>query len=55
MLVGVWKDSPIVRLGPDQGDEALQDAHVSEFTKTVRGTMKGWVVVRLEGSRATTS
>src|SRR5918999_549206 len=26
MLVGVWKDSLIVRLGPDVGDEALEYA-----------------------------
>jgi TfoX/Sxy family transcriptional regulator of competence genes len=24
MLVGVWKDSLIVRLGPDEGPEALE-------------------------------
>ena len=25
MLVGVWKDSLIARLGPDEGDEALKE------------------------------
>jgi TfoX/Sxy family transcriptional regulator of competence genes len=49
LLVSVRKDSLLVRLGPEQGDEALQEAHVSEFTITGRGTMKGWVVVSLEG------
>ena len=29
LLVGVRKDSLLVRLGPDEGDEALQEAHVS--------------------------
>jgi hypothetical protein len=49
MLVGVRKDSLLVRLGPDQSDEALKEAHVSEFQIRGRGTMKGWVVVGLEG------
>ena len=49
LLVGVRKDSLLVRLGPEQGDEALQEAHVSEFKITGRGSMKGWVVVSLEG------
>ena len=49
MLVGVWKDSPLVRLGPEQSDEALKEAHVSEFQITGRGTMKGWVLFAPEG------
>src|SRR5258708_32705488 len=49
LLVGVRKDSLLVRLGPEQSDEALKEAHVSEFKITGRGTMKGWVVVGLEG------
>ena len=49
LLVGVRKDSLLVRLGPEQGDEALKEAHVSEFEIKGRGTMKGWVVVSLEG------
>ena len=49
LLVAVRKDSLLVRLGPEQSDEALQEAHVSEFKITGRGTMKGWVVVGLEG------
>jgi TfoX/Sxy family transcriptional regulator of competence genes len=49
MLVGVRKDSLLVRLGPEQSDEALQEAQVSEFKIRGRGTMKGWVVVSLEG------
>ena len=47
--MGVRKDSLLVRVGPEQSDEALQEAHVSEFKITGRGTMKGWVVVALEG------
>ena len=49
LLVGVRKDSLLVRLGPEQSDEALTEAHVSAFEIKGRGTMKGWVVVSLEG------
>src|ERR1700730_2134751 len=48
MLVGVWKDSLIVRLGPDVGEEALLEPHVREFDITGRA-MKGWVPVKPEG------
>jgi hypothetical protein len=48
LLVGVWKDSLIVRLGDDQGEEALKEPHVSEFNITGR-SMKGWVLVAPEG------
>jgi hypothetical protein len=44
LLVGVWKDSLIVRLGGEQGEEALKEPHVSEFNITGRA-MKGWVLV----------
>src|SRR5438874_7319667 len=48
MLVGVWKNSLIVRLGPEKGDEALMEPHVKEFDITGR-PMKGWVLVEPEG------
>jgi TfoX/Sxy family transcriptional regulator of competence genes len=48
MLVGVWKDSLIVRLGPEEGDLALKEAHVSEFNITGK-PMKGWVLIAPEG------
>jgi hypothetical protein len=48
LLVGVWKDSLIVRLGKDQGEEALREPHVKEFDITGRA-MKGWVLVAPEG------
>jgi TfoX/Sxy family transcriptional regulator of competence genes len=51
MLVGVWKDSLIVRLGPEEGDEALKEPHVKEFDITGRA-MKGWVLVAPEGVEA---
>ena len=44
MLVGVWKDSLIARLGPAQAEEALLEPHVKEFDITGR-PMKGWVLV----------
>src|SRR5436305_3027728 len=48
MLVGVWKDSLIVRLGSEEGDEAVKEPHVKEFDITGRA-MKGWVLVEPEG------
>ena len=48
LLVGVWKDSLCVRLGPDQGEAALRESHVREFDITGR-PMKGWVLVASEG------
>ena len=48
MLVGVGKDSLIVRLGPDEGEAALREPHVKEFDITGRA-MKGWVLVGPEG------
>src|SRR2546426_6404780 len=48
MLVGVWKDSLIVRLGPEESEGALREPHVKEFDITGR-PMKGWVLVAPEG------
>jgi TfoX/Sxy family transcriptional regulator of competence genes len=48
MLVGVWKESLIVRLDREGYDDALREAHVSEFAITGR-PMKGWVLVEPEG------
>jgi TfoX/Sxy family transcriptional regulator of competence genes len=48
MLVGVWKDSLIVRLGAEEGEEALKEPHVREFDITGRA-MKGWVLVAAKG------
>jgi TfoX/Sxy family transcriptional regulator of competence genes len=47
LLVGVWKDSLIVRLGLEEGSEALKEPHVKEFDITGRA-MKGWVLVEPE-------
>src|SRR5438477_12247354 len=48
MLVGVWKDSLIVRLGDEQGKEALLEPHVRPFDITGKA-MKGWAMVKPEG------
>ena len=48
LLVGVWKESLIVRLGSDNYDDALLEPHVREFDITGR-PMKGWVLVGPEG------
>jgi TfoX/Sxy family transcriptional regulator of competence genes len=48
LLVGVWKNSLIARLGPEEGEEALKEPHVKEFDITGR-SMKGWVLVEPSG------
>ena len=48
MLVGVWRNSLIVRVGPDSYEDALLEPHVKEFDITGR-PMKGWVLVEPEG------
>jgi TfoX/Sxy family transcriptional regulator of competence genes len=48
LLVGVWKDSLCVRLGPEQAEEALPEPHVKNFDITGR-PMKGWVLIEPEG------
>ena len=37
LFVGVWNASLIVRLGPEEGDEALKEPHVKEFDITGPG------------------
>ena len=48
MLVGVWESSLIVRLGPENGVDALKQPHVKQFDVTGR-PLKGWVMVEPEG------
>ncbi|MFN0050795.1 MAG: TfoX/Sxy family protein [Planctomycetales bacterium] len=48
MLVGVWKNSLIVRLDPREYDDALQEQSVRNFDITGR-PMKGWVLVEPAG------
>lgn len=48
MLVAVWKDSLIARVGPERYEDALQERFVGEFNITGR-PMKGWVMIEPEG------
>ena len=48
MLVGVWKNSLIARVGPDGYEDALLEPHVKEFDITGK-PMKGWIMVEPEG------
>jgi TfoX/Sxy family transcriptional regulator of competence genes len=48
MCVGVWKNSLIARVGPEQYEEALREPFVGEFDITGRA-MTGWVLVADEG------
>jgi hypothetical protein len=48
LLVGVWKTSLIVRVGPEIYDAMLAESHVCEFDITGK-PMKGWVMVDADG------
>lgn len=48
MLVAVWNDSLIARLGVDQAEIALTELDVREMDLTGR-PMKGWVIVEPDG------
>jgi TfoX/Sxy family transcriptional regulator of competence genes len=48
LLVGIWHDSLIARLGAEQAALALNEPHVREFDITGRA-MKGWVMIEPEG------
>ena len=48
VLVGVWKQSLIARVGPDEYEDALLEANTKDFDITGK-PMKGWVAVGPEG------
>lgn len=48
MACGVHKDYLIVRVGPAQYEDALNQPHTREFDMTGR-PMKGWIMVAAEG------
>ncbi len=48
MLVGVWQNSLIARLGLDEAQRALVQAHVRPFDITGRA-MRGWIMVDPDG------
>jgi TfoX/Sxy family transcriptional regulator of competence genes len=47
LLVGVWKHSLCVRVGPEQAERALLEPHVNVFDIVSR-PMKGWLLVEPE-------
>lgn len=48
LLVGVWKEALVVRLGPEEGPAALKEPHVRPFDITKK-PMKNWCLVEPEG------
>ena len=48
LLIGVWQDSLIVRLGIEDGAKALTEPHVRPFDLTGKA-MKGWAMVDSPG------
>ena len=48
MLVGVWQQSLIVRLGPEHARQAFKKDYVREFDVTGQ-PMKGWIMVEPDG------
>jgi TfoX/Sxy family transcriptional regulator of competence genes len=48
MSCGVFKDTMIVRLPPEESDAALAEPHTGVFDFTGR-PMKGWIVVQPKG------
>lgn len=48
MLCGVWKDSLIVRLDPDEYEAAIKKPYARKFDITGK-PMKGWLLVDSDG------
>ena len=48
MLVGIWQDALIARLGAENAEPALRREFVREFDVTGR-PMKGWVLIESDG------
>jgi len=48
MCVGVWKNSLVARIGPEQGELALKQKHITEFNMTGQ-PIRGVVLVAPEG------
>ncbi|MEI8017466.1 MAG: TfoX/Sxy family protein [Schlesneria sp.] len=48
MLVGVWNNALIARVGPDAYQESLREPYAREFDITGKA-MKGWILVDAEG------
>jgi hypothetical protein len=48
VLVGVWNDALIARVGPDEAEAALREPHVRAFDITGK-PMRNWVAVEPDG------
>ena len=48
MLVGIWQESLIARVGQEQAADALKQPYVKEFDITGK-PMKGWIMVEPDG------
>jgi hypothetical protein len=48
MMCGVYKDCLVLRLGEEQGRDALKEPHIRPFDVTGK-SMKGWVMVEKDG------
>lgn len=48
MLVGLWREFLILRIGPDAYEDALSQPFVKEFDITGR-PMKGWIMLHPDG------
>jgi TfoX/Sxy family transcriptional regulator of competence genes len=48
MCIGIWQDSLIVRVGPEQYRQALDEPMTKKFDITGR-EMRGWVMVMADG------
>jgi len=48
MLVGVWKNALIVRLGIEAAEDAMKEVHVRDFDITGKA-MRGWAMVDAPG------
>ena len=48
MLVGVWKNSLIARIGQEQSDEAMLEPNVKALDISGK-PMRGWIIVEPDG------
>ncbi|MBS0260885.1 MAG: TfoX/Sxy family protein [Planctomycetes bacterium] len=48
ILVGIWRNWLLARLGPEQGPEALRQPYVKKMDITGK-PMRGWIMVEPEG------
>ena len=49
MCVGIHKDEMIVRLAPEETEQALTQKHIRIFDLSGGRTMKGWILVQPKG------